>query len=75
MAGRPQRPIPGTLPSVGNTATLSVGAKKALGNFIHDYGREKGVEVFVKKAEEQGAGSTLRQKINSTYHKGATLRG
>lgn len=73
MPGRKQRPIPNSLPVLGRTDTLTKGAQKALGNFIDDYGPKKGERIFIKKAEEQGDGSTLRQKVNSVYKKGAHL--
>lgn len=73
MPGRKQRPIPSEIPVLGRTDTLTVGAKKALGNFINDYGEVDGVEIFLDKAEEQGTGTTLRQQVNSIYHKGAKL--
>lgn len=74
MAGR----VPRTIPELGRSPrvdTLSRGAQKALGNMVNDYGsQEKAVQVFLDKAREQGAGSTLREKVNSTYKKGAKLR-
>ena len=73
MPGRTQRRIPARIPTVGRTDTLSKGAQKALGNFIHDYGRSKGEEVFIAKAEEHGTGNTIRQKVNSIYKKGGTV--
>lgn len=73
MAGRPQRRIPQTLPTVGRTDTLSKGAQKALGNFIETYGQARGPGLFLRKANEQGTGTTLRQKVNSIYKKGAKL--
>jgi hypothetical protein len=72
---RPQKPIPSVIPTVGRTDTLTKGAKKALGNFIEGYGEVDGVEIFLDKAEEQGTGSTIRQKVNSVYKKGAKLNG
>lgn len=73
MAGRPQRRIPKEIIPLGRTDTLTVGAKKALGNFINDYGETEGERIFLKKATEQGTGNTLRQKVNSVYKKGAKL--
>jgi hypothetical protein len=73
MAGRPQRRIPQSVEGIGRTDTLTVGAKKALGNFIDDYGN-RGVEVFKAKAVDHGTGNTLRQKVNSIYKKGGTVR-
>lgn len=73
MSGRPQLPIPAEIPTVGKTSTLTVGAKKALGAMIRDYGQRGGVEIFLLKAEERGTGSTARQKVNSVYKTGAHL--
>jgi hypothetical protein len=41
---------------------------------IEQYGFEKGVDIFVAKAEERGIGNTLRQKANSVYKRGAKLK-
>jgi hypothetical protein len=74
MPGRAQLPIPRKLDLLGRTDTLTVGAKKALGNFINEYGPSKGVDIFFKKAEENGTpGLSLRRQVNETYHKGAKL--
>lgn len=73
MAKRPQRAIPASIPSVGRTRTLTVGAKKALGNFIHEYGASEGERIFLAKAEELGTGKTIRQKVNSVFKTGAKL--
>jgi hypothetical protein len=73
MPSRPQRRIPSTVDGLGRTDTLTVGARKALGNFIADYGAKKGVAVFIAKADERGTGTTLRKKVNSVYKKGASL--
>lgn len=73
MPGRAQRRIPAEIPSLGRTDTLSKGAQKALGNFIKDYGRPDGERIFIAKAEENGTGSTIRQKVNSVYKKGASI--
>jgi hypothetical protein len=51
----------------------TVGFQKALRNFKEQYGPEEGVRIFLQKAEEQGAGNTLRQKANSIYKTGATV--
>jgi hypothetical protein len=74
MAGRPQRPIPKALPAVGRTDTLTKGAQKALGGFIDTYGQARGPGLFLRKANEQGTGNTLRQKVNSVYKRGAKVR-
>lgn len=41
---------------------------------IDQYGSEKGIQVYIDKAREQGTGKTLRQKVNSTYKTGAKLK-
>lgn len=51
----------------------SAGAQKAYANFVHHYGKAEGTRIFLAKAEERGTGRTIRQKVNSTYHKGAKL--
>lgn len=51
----------------------TVGAQHAYDNFVKFYGKQKGTQVFLQKAEEQGKGTTIRQKVNSVYHKGAKL--
>lgn len=51
----------------------SVGAQKAYKNFIKEYGQKEGTRIFLAKADEQGKGNTIRQKVNFTYHKGAKL--
>lgn len=53
----------------------SVGAQKAYARFVHQYGKVEGERIFLQKAEEQGTGTTIRQKVNSIYHKGATVGG
>lgn len=66
--------IPAYIADVGRTDTLSAGAKKALGRMIDTYSDvQKATQVFLDKAEEQGTGNTLRQKVNSVYKKGARL--
>jgi hypothetical protein len=65
--------IPKKLDGVGRTDTLTVGAQKALNRFISGYGRPEGERIYKQKAEEKGVGNTLRQKINSTYKKGAKI--
>lgn len=71
--GRAQRPIPFRINGLGRTDTLTSGARKALGNFINDYGEGKGIRLFVAKAEDHGKGSTLRQQVNSIYKKGGKV--
>lgn len=53
----------------------SAGAQKAYSEFVKFYGKKKGTDVFLLKAEEQGKGNTIRQKVNNVYHKGAKLGG
>lgn len=38
------------------------------------YGPNEGARIWEAKADEQGTGNTLRQKINSVYKKGAKLK-
>jgi hypothetical protein len=52
----------------------SKGAQKAHLNFIREYGYNEGNRIFLQKAEERGQGSTIRQKVNSVYKKGAKLK-
>lgn len=51
----------------------SKGAQKAYRNFIKEYGKSEGTRIFLAKADEQGKGNTIRQKVNSVYHKGAKI--
>jgi hypothetical protein len=51
----------------------SKGAQHAYEHFTQFYGKSKGTQVFLQKAQEQGKGNTIRQKVNSVYHKGAKL--
>lgn len=51
----------------------SRGAQKAYKNFVQFYGRGEGTRIFLQKAEEQGTGRTIRQKVNSVYKRGAKL--
>ena len=67
--------LPKRLEGVGRTDTLTKGAQKALVNFRKEYGASEGERIYKQKAEEQGTGNTLRQKVNSTYKSGAKLRG
>lgn len=53
----------------------SAGAQKAYARFVHQYGKKEGERIFLQKAAEQGVGKTLREKVNSIYHKGATVGG
>lgn len=50
------------------------GAQKAFKNFVNQYGTDDGPRIYLQKAEEQGTGTTLRQKVNSVYKKGAKLK-
>ena len=65
--------IPRKLEGVGRVDTLTKGAQKALVHFREDYGPREGERIYLQKAEEQGTGNTLRQKVNSTYKTGAKL--
>jgi hypothetical protein len=67
--------IPKSLPEIGRTDTLSAGAQKALRNFRRTYGSKEGNRIFLAKADENGAGRTLRQKVDSIYKKGGHLHG
>lgn len=51
------------------------GAQKAYRAFVKEYGKEEGIRIFLAKADENGTGSTLRQKVNSIYKKGGHLAG
>ena len=51
----------------------SIGAQKAYANMVKFYGKKEGVRIFLQKAEEQGKGNTIRQKVNSIYKKGAHI--
>lgn len=66
--------IPRKVAGLGRTDTLTKGAQKALGNFMVEYGRKDGERIFLAKASERGTGSTLRQKVNSVYKKGAKIK-
>jgi hypothetical protein len=50
------------------------GTQKAFTNFIGEYGYKEGTRIFLQKAEEQGTGTTLRQKANSIYKRGGHLK-
>lgn len=66
--------IPAKVDGVGRTDTLTKGAQKALGNFIDEYGKSEGERIYKQKADERGRGNTLRQKVNSVYKTGASLK-
>lgn len=51
------------------------GAQKAHAAMVQQYGKAEGERIFIAKAEEQGSGRTIRQKVNSTYKTGAKLHG
>jgi hypothetical protein len=53
---------------------MSAGAQHAYANFVKFYGKVKGTDIFLLKAEEKGKGNTIREKVNSIYHKGARLK-
>jgi hypothetical protein len=40
---------------------------------VHQYGKSEGERIFLAKAEEQGKGKTMREKVNFTYKTGARL--
>jgi hypothetical protein len=65
--------LPAKLEGLGRVDTLSKGAKEALTNMRKEYGASEGNRIFMTKAEEQGTGNTLRQKVNSVYAKGSKL--
>lgn len=50
------------------------GAQKAYVHFIEQYGVSEGRRIYLAKAEEHGVGKTIRQKVNSVYKKGGTVR-
>lgn len=49
------------------------GTQKAYENMVKFYGKREGERIFLAKADEQGKGSTLRQKCNSIYKTGAHI--
>jgi hypothetical protein len=53
----------------------SRGAQKAYKEFVKQYGKKEGERIYLQKAEEHGTGRTIRQKVNSIYHKGAHING
>lgn len=50
------------------------GVQKAHSEFVKFYGKREGERIFLAKAQEQGKGNTLRQKVNSIYHTGAKVK-
>jgi len=54
--------------------SLSKGAQKARLRMLKEYGTDEGDRIWREKAEERGTGTTLRQKIESVYKKGAKLK-
>lgn len=52
----------------------TIGAQKAYRRFVRRYGLEEGRRIYLQKADEQGEGSTLRQKVNDIYKTGAKIR-
>lgn len=54
-------------------AKQSKGAQKAYDHMTKFYGKKEGTRIFLAKAEEQGKGRTIRQKVNSIYHRGAKI--
>jgi len=53
---------------------MSNGVQKAYANFVKFYGPVKGTDIFLLKAQEEGTGNTIRQKVESVYTKGAKLK-
>lgn len=51
----------------------SRGAQKAHSAMVKRYGNSEGERIFLQKAEEQGTGRTIRQKVNSIYKTGAKI--
>lgn len=51
--------------------SYSKGAKKAYTEFQREYGENEGTRIFVAKANEQGVGKTLRDRVNSVFATGA----
>lgn len=49
------------------------GAQKAHRRMVRRYGKGDGERIFLERAEEHGAGKTLRQKVNSIYKKGGSF--
>ena len=49
------------------------GAQKAYRRFVRRYGIDEGRRIFLQKADEQGSGSTARQRVNSIYKTGAKI--
>jgi hypothetical protein len=49
------------------------GAQKAHAAFVREYGAAEADRIFLAKAEEQGTGKTLREKVNSVYKTGAKI--
>ena len=47
--------------------------QKAYGNFVKQYGKREGERIFLAKADEQGQGRTVRQRVLSVYKKGSKL--
>lgn len=66
MASKPE-PLPFKI------TAQSVGAQKAYRAMVRQYGLEKGRQVFIAKAVENGRGKTITAKVNSTYMTGAKL--
>lgn len=52
---------------------FTVGAQKAYRNMQEFYGTADGKRIFMKKAIEQGHGTTLTEKINDVYATGTTV--
>lgn len=53
----------------------TVGAQRAYRRFVRFYGDvDEARRIFLAKAEEEGIGRTIRQKVNSIYKTGAKIR-
>lgn len=51
----------------------SEGAQKAYGRFVKQYGKTEGERIYLQYAEDHGTGTTIRQKVNSVFSKGAKI--
>jgi hypothetical protein len=51
----------------------SAGAQKAYKEFIKQYGKKEGERIYLEYADEHGSGSTIRQRVNSVFRKGAKI--
>jgi hypothetical protein len=51
----------------------AAGVKKAYGRFVDQYGKKEGERIFLAYADEHGTGTTIRQKVNSVFKRGAKI--